>query len=328
VEDLRFAVLDHDQTSLSRDYALQLSGSRYFIEQPPLTDDADMDHRLRSGEISLALEIPAGFAQRVNRGETAEIGAWIDGAMPQRAETVSGFVQGMHQYWLVQKITEATGHVPAGSINVETRFRYNPDIKSLPAMVPAVIPMLLLMLPAMLTALAVVREKELGSIINFYVTPTTRTEFLLGKQLPYLGLSMVNFAMMTLLAVTVFDVPITGSLAVLTLSTLLFCISATGLGLLASALVKSQLAAMFFTMIGTMLPAIQFGGLINPVSSLEGLGRWIGEFYPASHMFTISRGVFNKALGFGDLAGAIWPLVIAPLVILTVAVALLRKQER
>ncbi|MEZ5646811.1 MAG: ribosome-associated ATPase/putative transporter RbbA [Burkholderiaceae bacterium] len=328
VEDLRFAVLDMDQTSLSRDYALQLSGSRYFIEQPPLRDDADMDHRLRSGDISLALEIPPGFAQRVNRSETAEVAAWIDAAMPQRAETVAGFVQGMHQYWLVQKITEATGRAPSGSIQVETRFRYNPDVKSLPAMVPAVIPMLLLMLPAMLTALAVVREKELGSIINFYVTPTSRTEFLLGKQLPYLALSMFNFAMMAVLAVTVFDVPITGSVATLTLSMLLFCISATGLGLMASALVKSQLAAMFFTMIGTMLPAIQFGGLINPVSSLEGAGRWIGEIYPASHIFTISRGVFNKALGFADLAGSIWPLALAPLVILGVAVALLRKQEK
>ena len=328
VEDLRFAVLDHDQTSLSRDYTLQLSGSRYFIEQPPLRDHADMDRRLRSGDISLALEIPAGFAQRVHRGDAAEIGAWIDGAMPQRAETVAGFVQGMHQFWLVQKMTEATGMAPVGTIHIEPRFRYNPEVKSLPAMVPAVIPMLLLMLPAMLTALAVVREKELGSIINLYVTPTTRTEFLLGKQLPYLGLSMLNFAMMALLAVTVFDVPMTGSVATLTVSTLLFCISATGLGLLASALVKSQLAAMFFTMIGTMLPAIQFGGLINPVSSLEGIGRWIGEIYPASHMFTISRGVFNKALGFGDLAGSIWPLVIAPVVILTLAVALLRKQEK
>ncbi|MGL6205402.1 MAG: ribosome-associated ATPase/putative transporter RbbA, partial [Giesbergeria sp.] len=242
VEDLRFAVLDHDQTSLSRDYALQLAGSRYFQEQPPLRDDADMDRRLRSGDITLALEIPPGFARSVQRGERAEIGAFIDGAMPQRAETVAGYVQGMHQYWLVQKITEATGAAPAGLVNVETRFRYNPDIKSLPAMVPAVIPMLLLMLPAMLTALAVVREKELGSIINLYVTPTTRTEFMLGKQLPYLLLSLFNFAMMVLLAVTVFDVPLTGSLAALTVAMVLFSLSATGLGLMASALVRSQLA--------------------------------------------------------------------------------------
>ena len=328
VEDLRFAVLDHDQTSLSRDYALQLAGSRYFQEQPPLRDDADMDRRLRSGDITLALEIPPGFARSVQRGERAEIGAFIDGAMPQRAETVAGYVQGMHQYWLVQKITEATGAAPAGLVNVETRFRYNPDIKSLPAMVPAVIPMLLLMLPAMLTALAVVREKELGSIINFYVTPTTRTEFMLGKQLPYLLLSLLNFAMMVLLAVTVFDVPLTGSLAALTVAMVLFSLSATGLGLMASALVRSQLAAMFFTMIGTMLPAIQFGGLINPVSSLEGAGRWIGEIYPASHMFTISRGVFNKALGFADLGASFGPLLLAPVVILGLAIALLRKQER
>ncbi len=328
VEDLRFAVLDHDQTSLSRDYALQLAGSRYFQEQPPLRDDADMDRRLRSGDITLALEIPPGFARSVQRGERAEIGAFIDGAMPQRAETVAGYVQGMHQYWLVQKITEATGTAPAGLANVETRFRYNPDIKSLPAMVPAVIPMLLLMLPAMLTALAVVREKELGSIINLYVTPTTRTEFMLGKQLPYLLLSLLNFAMMVLLAVTVFDVPLTGSLAALTVAMVLFSLSATGLGLMASALVRSQLAAMFFTMIGTMLPAIQFGGLINPVSSLEGAGRWIGEIYPASHMFTISRGVFNKALGFADLGASFGPLLLAPVVILGLAIALLRKQER
>jgi len=328
VEDLRFAVLDRDQTALSRDYALQLAGSRYFSEQSPLLDDADMDQRLRSGKISLALEIPSGFARHVERGEQAEIGAWIDGAMPQRAETVAGYVQGMHQYWLVQTIAARTGAVPAGYVNVETRFRYNPDVKSLPAMVPAVIPILLLMLPAMLTALAVVREKELGSIINLYVTPTTRTEFLLGKQLPYLALSMLNFAMMLLLAVTVFGVPVTGSLATLTLATLLFAISATGMGLLASALVRSQLAAMFFTMIGTMLPAIEFGGLINPVSSLEGAGRWIGEIYPASHMFTISRGVFNKALGFHDLAASFWPLAVAPVVILGAAVLLLRKQEK
>jgi ribosome-dependent ATPase len=328
VEDLRFAVLDRDQTALSRDYALQLSGSRYFSEQAPLRDDADLDQRLRSGAISLALEIPSGFARRAERGEPTEIGAWIDGAMPQRAETVAGFVQGMHQYWLVQTVAQRGGAAPAAPVNVETRFRYNPDIKSLPAMVPAVIPMLLLMLPAMLTALAVVREKELGSIVNFYVTPTTRAEFLLGKQLPYLVLSMLNFAMMLLLAVTVFGVPVTGSVATLTLATLLFAISATGLGLLASALVRSQLAAMFFTMIGTMLPAIQFGGLINPVSSLDGAARWIGEIYPASHMFTISRGVFNKALGFSDLAGSFWPLAAAPVVILGVAVLLLRKQEK
>lgn len=328
VEHLRYAVLDRDQTALSRDYALNLSGSNYFVERPPLQDYAELDQRLRSGELSLALEIPPGFARQVARGDPAQIGAWIDGAMPQRAETVSGFVQGMHQHWLGQQLRQRTGMTPATAVSVETRFRYNPDVKSLPAMVPAVIPLLLLMLPAMLTALAVVREKELGSIINLYVTPTTRTEFLLGKQLPYVALAMVNFSLMSLAAVTVFGVPMSGSFATLALAALLYSLSSTAMGLLVSTLVRSQIAAIFFAMVGTLIPAVQFAGLIHPVSSLEGLGRWIGELYPASHMFVISRGVFSKALGFNDLAASFWPLLVAAPVILGLAVLLLRKQEK
>ena len=168
----------------------------------------------------------------------------------------------------------------------------------------------------------------MGSIINLYVTPVTRTEFLLGKQLPYVALAMVNFALMTLLAVTVFEVPIKGSVLALVLASVLFCLISTGMGLLASAVTRSQIAAMFFAMVGTLIPTTQFGGLMDPVSSLEGGARVIGEIYPASHMFTISRGVFNKALGFADLGASFGPLLLAPVVILGLAIALLRKQER
>lgn len=326
VEDLRYAVLDRDQTTISRDYALNLSGSRYFIEQSPIGDYEDMDRRMRSGELSLAVEIPPGFARDVMRGQQVEVGAWIDGAMPTRAETIQGYVQGIHQQWLLDKATVAG--IPVGSAaTIQSRYRYNPDVRSLPAMIPAVIPLLLLMLPAMLTALAVVREKELGSIVNLYVTPVTRVEFLIGKQIPYLVLAMVNFLCMSLLAVTVFGVPVRGSYPALVLATLLFCIASTGMGLLASAVTRSQIAAMFFAMIGTLVPSIQFAGLINPVSSMEGAGRVIGGIYPAAHMFTISRGVFSKGLGLGDLSGSLWPLLLAVPVIMGTAVALLRKQE-
>ncbi|MCZ8250974.1 MAG: ribosome-associated ATPase/putative transporter RbbA [Hylemonella sp.] len=328
VNDLRYAVLDRDQTQLSRAYADNLAGSPYFIERPPLTDDDTMDRRLRSGDISLAIEVPPGFARDLERGQSVQIGAWIDGAMPQRAETVLGYVQGLHQQWLVEQIHARTGVAPASLVDVEARYRYNPDVKSLPAMVPAVIPLLLLMLPAMLTALAVVREKELGSIVNLYVTPVTRTEFLLGKQLPYLALAMLNHGLMCLAAVTLFGVPMTGSFAALTLATLLYCLCSTGMGLLASTVTRSQIAAIFFTMLGTMLPAVQYAGLINPVSALEGAGRWIGEAYPASHMLIISRGVFNKALGFAELQAHFWPLLLAVPVILGLSIALLRKQEK
>ena len=327
VEDLSYAVLDRDQTPLSQNYALNLSGSRYFIEKPPITDYEDLDRRMRSGELALAIEIPSGFARELKHGRTAQIGAWVDGAMPMRAETVSAYVQAIHLTWLADMAQHRLGVALPIASRVETRFRYNPDVRSLPAMVPAVIPLLLMLIPAMLTALSVVREKELGSIINLYVTPVTRAEFLLGKQLPYIALAMFNFLLMTALAVTVFDVPLKGSFATLALAALVFVVSSTGIGLLASTFTRSQISAMFVTMIGTLIPSIQYAGLINPVSSLEGVGAFVGRIFPATHFLTISRGVFSKALDLGSLLPSFWPLLIAAPVIVGSAILLLRKQE-
>ena len=283
---------------------------------------------MRAGKLSLAIEIPPDFARDIQRGNAVQIGSWVDGAMPQRGETVQGYVQGMHQGWLLDMAARRLGQNAAISpATVETRYRYNPDVKSLPAIVPAVIPMLLLMIPAMLTALSVVREKELGSIINLYVTPITRSEFLLGKQLPYVVLGMLNFGLLTLLSYVVFDVPVKGSFLTLTAAALLFVIFSTGFGLFASTFTRSQIAALFLAIIGTMIPAIQFAGMLNPVSSLEGVGAFIGRVYPASHFLTICRGVFSKALGFSSLHAEFWPLLLAVPVILGLSIVLLKKQE-
>ncbi|MFG6488543.1 ribosome-associated ATPase/putative transporter RbbA [Roseateles sp. BYS78W] len=328
VENLRFAVLDQDQTGLSQNYAQRLAGSRYFLEQPPLHDHAELDRRMRAGELAMAIEIPHGFARDLARGHAAQIGVWVDGAMPTRGETSRGYVQAMHQLWLVEMAREHFGVALAAPSHVELRYRYNPDVKSLPAMVPAVIPMLLMMIPAMLTALSVVREKELGSILNLYVTPVRRSEFLLGKQLPYVLLAMLNFFLLVVLAVTVFGVPLKGSLMALSVAALLYVVAATGLGLLASTFTRSQIAALFVTMIGTLIPCVQFAGLIDPVSSLEGVGSLVGRVYPAAHFLTISRGVFSKALALPDLWSSLWPLAAAVPVILLAAMLLLRKQER
>jgi len=326
VENLSYAVLDRDRTQASQNYALNLSGSRYFIERPPIVDEADLDRRMRSGELSLAIEIPPGFGRDMLHGRPVQIGAWIDGAMPQRAETIRGYVGGLHQQWLAQQLRERGIALPQAA-SIETRFRYNPDVKSLPAMVPAVIALLLLMLPAMLTALAVVREKELGSIINLYVTPVTRLEFLIGKQLPYVGLAMVNFLLMCAAAITVFGVPITGSFWTLALAACVYAIVATGIGLVASAITNSQSAAMFIALVVTLVPSVQFSGLLHPVTSLEGAGRWIGEVFPATYMLIVSRGVFSKGLGLHDLMGTLVPLLITVPVVMGAAVALLKKQE-
>ncbi|MDA8494396.1 ribosome-associated ATPase/putative transporter RbbA [Kluyvera georgiana] len=328
VEDLRFAVLDRDQTVSSQGWTQNIAGSRYFIEQPPLYSYDDLDRRMRDGELAVAIEIPPHFGRDIARGTPVQIGVWVDGAMPNRAETVRGYVQAMHLAWL----QEMAGRQPSASrdtslISIETRYRYNPDVKSLPAIVPAVIPLLLMMIPAMLSALSVVREKELGSIINLYVTPTTRSEFLLGKQVPYIVLGMFNFLLLCALSVFVFGVPHKGSFLTLTLAALLYVTIATGLGLLISTFMKSQIAAIFGTAIITLIPATQFSGMIDPVASLEGPGRWIGQIYPTSHFLTIARGTFSKALGLGDLWGSFIPLLIAVPLVLGLSVWLLKKQE-
>ncbi|MCL4780931.1 MAG: ribosome-associated ATPase/putative transporter RbbA [Gammaproteobacteria bacterium] len=329
VEDLAFAVLDRDQTTLSREYALNLSGSRYFIERPPIRDHAELDRRMRTSELSLAIEIPPGFARDIARGTPVEIGAWVDGAMPQRAETVRGYVQGMHYHWLAAKAREVYGQAATTQLaTIETRFRYNPEVTSLPAMVPAVIPILLMLIPAILTALAVVREKELGSIVNLYVTPVTRLEFLLGKQLPYVVLAMLSFLMLVALAIFVFEVPVKGSFLTLTGAAFLYVIAATALGLLISTFVRSQVAALFGTAVLTILPAVQFSGMIDPVSALEGAGALMGRIYPTTHFLNVARGTFAKALEFSDVRASFVPLLIAVPVLIGLCTLLLKKQER
>ncbi|HBX9983399.1 ribosome-associated ATPase/putative transporter RbbA [Klebsiella variicola] len=328
VEDLRFAVLDHDQTLSSQGWSQNIAGSRYFIEQAPLHSYDELDRRMRDGELAVAIEIPPNFGRDIARGTPVQIGVWVDGAMPNRAETVRGYVQAMHLAWLQEMAgRQSSPQRDTSLISIETRYRYNPDVKSLPAIVPAVIPLLLMMIPAMLSALSVVREKELGSIINLYVTPTTRSEFLLGKQLPYIVLGMFNFFLLCALSVFVFGVAHKGSFLTLTLAALLYVTIATGLGLLISTFMKSQIAAIFGTAIITLIPATQFSGMIDPVASLEGPGRWIGQIYPTSHFLTIARGTFSKALNLSDLWGSFIPLLIAVPLVLGLSVLLLKKQE-
>ena len=328
VEDLGFAVLDHDRSVASERYTLQIAGSRYFTERPALESHAELDQRMRSGRLTMAIEIPPGFGRDLARGKAPQIAVWLDGSMPLRAELARAYVSGVHAQTLAEAAVEAgAGSAPAPA-TIEVRYRYNPELRSLVAMVPMVIPLLLVFIPAMLTALGVVREKELGSILNLYTTPVTRFEFLVGKQLPYIGLSLFNFVLLFIVAVTLFQVPFKGSFVALACGALLYVTATTGLGLLASTMTSSQVAALAGTSIGTLLPAIQFSGLMDPVSSLEGAGALIGAIYPTTHFLTISSGTFSKALGFAELGGSFLPLAAAIPVLTALAVALLKKQAK
>jgi len=329
VEHLSFAVLDRDQTTISNDYALNLQGSRYFSARPPITDFGDLDRRMARGDLSLAVEIPPNFGRDVERGDGVSVGAWIDGANPTRAETVRVYVEGMHLDWLQKKARELYGRQAAGELaHVVTRYRYNQDVASVPSMVPAVLPVLLLTIPAILSALAVVREKELGSIVNFYVNPITRLEFLLGKQLPYVVVALLNFLLLTAMAVFLMDVPVKGSFPALAGCALIYVVATTAIGLVMSAFTRSQIAALFATAVLTLVPAVNFSGILSPVSSLEGLGRLVGEIYPAAHFITITRGIFAKGLHLRDVYVPALKILIAVPILIGLAAVLLPKQDR
>jgi ribosome-dependent ATPase len=328
VNNLSFSVLDRDQSPESRAYLEELRGSTYFVEKAPLSTYAELDNRLKSGDISAAIEIPPNFGSDVKRGRPVWVSALVDGAMPFRAETIRGYLQGMHQLYLTDPAVKTT--VPSASppADIEIRFKYNQDFNSIYALVPANLSMLLALFPAILMALAIVREKELGSITNLYVTPVTRLEFLLGKQIPYIAVAMANFILMFLMALFVFQIPLKGSFPTLLLGVVIYVTTMTGYGMVISALTRTQIAALFGTAILTVLPATQFAGMMTPVSSLAVGAQIIGRGFPMTYFVPVSVGTFTKGLGFTDLSGDLLALAVFVPILTLMSVLLLRKQER
>lgn len=328
VEKLSYATLDQDRSRESRMFLDAISSSRYFAKRPPLADWADLDRRMKQGEITLAIVIPPGYGHDLLTGRSPQIGAWLDGSNTTRAETGRGYVQGVLYAHLkdlsIRENGEKSDYYPA---TVEPRFRYNQAFLSQYAIPPGVLMLLLIMIPAMLTALGVVREKEMGSILNLYAAPARKIEFLLGKQLPYIGVAMISFASLVILMLTVFGIGMPGSFLALITGGLLFTTAATAFGLVVSTFVRSQIAAIFATAIIVMIPAVNFSGMMYPVATLEGGAALIGRAFPALYFQQISAGVFNKGLNFSVL----YPnhLFLAGFCILfwALATALLRKQE-
>jgi ribosome-dependent ATPase len=267
----------------------------------------------------------------------AEVAALIDGTDTNRAGTVESYVEGAHNHVMtvgaqsalaLSRLSAARMQDQAPSARLEPRFHYNPAMESLPAIGPSIPPLLLLLFPAILMAVSVAREKEIGTITNFYVTPTSRAEFLIGKQLVYVAITLMNFVILTVLVVTVLGVPLKGSPAALVLGALLYAVAATGYGLLVSMMASTQVTAVFAAAILSVMPTLQFSGMITPVSSLEGPARILGTFWPTTWYMGLSVGTFTKGLGLADLSGHLLRLAAFGPVLTGLAILLLKKQEK
>jgi ribosome-dependent ATPase len=215
-----------------------------------------------------------------------------------------------------------------GTATFQERYMYNPTFESVYSIVPSVPAILLILIPAVLMTVSIVREKELGSIINFYVTPTGRLEYLLGKQLPYVVIGMFNFFILATLALVVFGVPIKGSFLFLTLCTLLYIVVTTGIGLVTSTFTSTQVAAVFVTAILTIQPSIQFSGMLQPVATLEGGARLMGTIWPTTYYMHASLGAYTKGLGLDLMVRDMLYLLACIPVLLLISTFALNKQEK
>jgi ribosome-dependent ATPase len=328
VENLPFAAFDQDNSAQSRSYLEAFRGSRYFEEHATVSSPQELHQRLQRSEVKIVLEIPPGFGRDLYAGRQPQVAVWLDGSMPFRAETSRNYIEAVHLENLTAlAANSSTSSSATASAGLETRFRYNQDVVSVNAIGPGVMALILVFIPAMLTALGVVREKELGSISNFYSTPLSRLEFLFGKQLPYIAVSLLNLALLVAINRWLFGVPLKGSVLTLAFGGFLYVLATTSLGLLISAFTKTQIAAILGTMILTSLPTIQFSGLIVPRSSLAGGAALMGDLFPAGYFLDVAVGTFTKALDIRQL----WPQCLALfgffVVFTGLSVALLKKQE-
>ncbi len=328
VEKLDYAVLDQDRSQESQSFLENFSSSRYFNQKPPVANRKELDDRLKSGELKFVLIIPPDFGRDLLKGHTPDIGAWFDGAVTFQAETSRGYVQGVLARFLAEFARrENTGAALPALADIETRFRYNQAFLSVYAISPGVLMLLMYMFSTMLTALGVVREKELGSITNLYASPATKLEFLIGKQLPYIGFGVISFISLAALMVFFFGVPVTGNFFALAVGAMLFAVAATSLGLVISSFVSTQLAAIFGSAIIVMIPTLNFSGMMYPVSTLEGGGWFVGHAFPALYFQQITSGVFNKGLGFASLYQSYLWIGFFCVLYWTLATLLLKKQE-
>jgi ribosome-dependent ATPase len=297
IENLRFAVIDHDRSAESRSFLEHFSQSRYFSERPSLVDEFEIDNRLRSGELRFAVDIPPGFGQDILQNRRPQVSFWLDGGNTFPAETARAYIQGAVLTYAADRHLRRHGQgVQFMPISLEPRFRYNQDFRSVFAITPGSIMLLLIVFPAMLAALAVVREKEMGSITNVYASPAAVSEYLIGKQIPYIAIGIVSYFSLVLMAAGMFNVVPKGSFLILSIAALSYVFAATAFGLLVSAFVSTQVAAIFATAILTAMTAAHYSGFLFPASTLEGPARMMGLSFPALWFQTVSLGVFAKGL--------------------------------
>jgi ABC-2 type transport system permease protein/ribosome-dependent ATPase len=338
VENIPYAALDRDQSALSRDYLYRFQQSRYFDFKGALTDEREVEPLLASGRIRAAIIIPEKFQERLHAGQPVGVQTLIDGTFPLRTDITKGYVIAINSAFneerLVDYISSRSGisrtqaEYRARPIKLEVRYLYNEEVRSTWSIVPALVMFTLMVSCPLLTALGIVREKETGSIYNIYSSTVTKIEFLFGKLLIPVLISSMNAVVLWIMATLWFGVPFKGNLLFFLVASLVFVLSSTGVGLLVSLLVRTQIAALLITITIAMVPTILFSGLIVPVSSLSPGSQFQAHLFPGMYYTNIVRGTFLKGIGLEVLWVDVLALALYALVLRFVGYGLFTKRPR
>ncbi|MBS0159843.1 MAG: ABC transporter permease [Nitrospira sp.] len=307
VEDIPFGVVDRDHSELSREYLQRFIQSRYFSFRGYADEERTLDRLLAETKIRAAIIVPERFQEQLAAGEPVAVQTLLDGTFPLHTDIAKGYVIAINQAFTEERLidflrrsrglTQEQAGVLVHPLSVEVRYLYNEEVRSTWSMVPALVMFTLMLASPLLTALGVVREKETGSIYNIYSSTVTRAEFLTGKLLPYIVISLVNVCVLWLMAVGLFQVPFKGNFLLFFSASVLFVFCTTGIGLLISLLVQTQMAALIITMVVAMIPTILFSGLLVPVASLTRGAKVQAHLFPAMYYTDIVRGSFLKGVG-------------------------------
>ena len=331
VKHLPVAFVDHDGSPWSRDYRDRFVHSEYFDLVGVLDRRSEVEEWLRTGRARVVIDVPPDFGRDLARGRPATVGVTVDGSFPSRAAIITGYVSainGLYNQQLLADLAARRG-LPLTSllpVQVNLSVWYNPTLESKNAVVPGLLVLILMLFPALLGSLLIVREKESGTIFNLYASPTGRLEIILGKLLPYLAVAMLDYFMIFGVSRWIFEVRFTGSFFVLTAGAVLYSVCTIGIGLLISIVTRSQLAAMFITLMVTMTTAFNYSGFVTPVASMDAVGQFIAQLIPATHFMTVVRGSYLKGFGFGYYWPQLGALAIYTLVVYTAAWLFLRKR--
>ena len=306
VEHIPTALLDMDHTRMSRDLVDGLVKTKYFHLTHRVTANGQLIDLLKEGRVRLGLVIPPQFQKRIYQDRSSPIQILVDGTYPYRALVIKNYVGAylatfnsrLTRDWLNRR---GLTHVNLQPIALETRFFYNPALESTNSLVPGLLVVILMMNPAIMAALAIVKEKDYGTIYNIYSSPMKRWEFLVGKALPYYVLNLVNMGALFLLSITLFGVPFKGSLPLLIFGSLLYIFTTTGMGLVVSSFTRSMVAAQIVTIIITIVPSFLYSGLLMPVSNLGKAGEVEAHLFPAMYYMKIVQGTYSKVMGLEEL---------------------------